>query len=676
MRNALWSMTALVCGSLAPAALAQPTDFVDLGEVIAPAIPASAQEPIDTSLAFDFGDGVSPGEVLSVKWLRFDLTTPIAGELYLDVSASLFAAGGDIALGLYDAAGALVASDDTTDGRGRPGSGLSFGSVAERTPPEFPRLRGQSGPTLAAGEYWLAVVAGVGPEVSFGETAWSVQTSASYQLGFGDEDTYLEVSLAGGNTTPLPPPFNDNCDAAAAISEDVGATPAFVGTNEGATQDGTSPCYANIPGLTFKDVWFSYTPTQTGWVQVVASGSASPILTKFSGCFGVPERCSGGGNFVFAGGTRLTLFATQGEPVLFSVAGRAGGVGSIVLNIDPLGSPCTLAVPPGATIEPEACGETLNNGCNLPGGEFGVIAPNEAIVGTLWNGTAFNDRDRDWYRLTITEAAQVNLSVSGQVAVEAVILGPPQTVGACSGEQLTLSRTTNPLAPCVPASSSVVLTPGEYFVAVAHLFADGFVCGSGYQQYVLRLTSVPCEQPTVLTQPESASAVLGGTVSYEASMTGSTDVTYTWQWGEVLTEFNPPLIRWTDLFDGEFSDIFSSAQVSGSSTGTLTITGIDEAISTFAPRLRFRLKGEICAPNFTNAATLTVCPVSCNPCEYDFNQDENVDLLDAQQMAEVFVGLLTPGANWLDGDLNSDENADLTDAQLLAAYVVSGNCGV
>ncbi len=61
-------------------------------------------------------------------------------------------------------------------------------------------------------------------------------------------------------------------------------------------------------------------------------------------------------------------------------------------------------------------------------------------------------------------------------------------------------------------------------------------------------------------------------------------------------------------------------------------------------------------------------------CDYDFNQDENVDLLDAQQMAQVFVGTLTPEANWLSGDLNGDENADLTDAQLLAQFVVSGNC--
>ncbi len=61
-------------------------------------------------------------------------------------------------------------------------------------------------------------------------------------------------------------------------------------------------------------------------------------------------------------------------------------------------------------------------------------------------------------------------------------------------------------------------------------------------------------------------------------------------------------------------------------------------------------------------------------CEYDFNRDENIDLTDAQQMAQVFVGLLTADPAWLDGDLNGDENADLTDAQILASFVVTGVC--
>ena len=73
--------------------------------------------------------------------------------------------------------------------------------------------------------------------------------------------------------------------------------------------------------------------------------------------------------------------------------------------------------------------------------------------------------------------------------------------------------------------------------------------------------------------------------------------------------------------------------------------------------------------------TVDLAPVRVDVgCEYDFNRDENVDLLDAQQMAQVFVGTLQPGAGWLDGDLNQDENADLADAQLLAGFVVSGSC--
>jgi hypothetical protein len=83
-----------------------------------------------------------------------------------------------------------------------------------------------------------------------------------------------------------------------------------------------------------------------------------------------------------------------------------------------------------------------------------------------------------------------------------------------------------------------------------------------------------------------------------------------------------------------------------------------------------------CASATSEPAVVTAATCPADPCDYDYNQDQNVDLLDAQQMAQVFVGLLTPGANWLSGDLNGDENPDLTDAQLLATFVVTGNCGL
>jgi hypothetical protein len=66
-------------------------------------------------------------------------------------------------------------------------------------------------------------------------------------------------------------------------------------------------------------------------------------------------------------------------------------------------------------------------------------------------------------------------------------------------------------------------------------------------------------------------------------------------------------------------------------------------------------------------------PLSCN---YDYNQDENVDLVDAQQMAQVAAGVITADPSWLSGDLNGDENADLADAQILAAFVANGICGL
>jgi hypothetical protein len=80
----------------------------------------------------------------------------------------------------------------------------------------------------------------------------------------------------------------------------------------------------------------------------------------------------------------------------------------------------------------------------------------------------------------------------------------------------------------------------------------------------------------------------------------------------------------------------------------------------------------------TNSCGTTISSSAVVYCfvDYDYNQDENVDLVDAQDLAQVFVGLRQPEANWLDGDLNGDENADLTDAQLLATFVVSGVCPI
>lgn len=67
----------------------------------------------------------------------------------------------------------------------------------------------------------------------------------------------------------------------------------------------------------------------------------------------------------------------------------------------------------------------------------------------------------------------------------------------------------------------------------------------------------------------------------------------------------------------------------------------------------------------------------CLPaCAYDYNRDGGVDLTDAQDLAQVFVGLESAQDGWMDGDVNGDENADLADAQAIARWVVGGACEI
>lgn len=80
------------------------------------------------------------------------------------------------------------------------------------------------------------------------------------------------------------------------------------------------------------------------------------------------------------------------------------------------------------------------------------------------------------------------------------------------------------------------------------------------------------------------------------------------------------------------------------------------------------------AQTFSVNANASLVGAGQRTCSYDFNQDENFDLVDAQNMAQVAVGLRAADPSWLDGDFNGDENFDLTDAQQVAQAVVTGIC--
>ena len=164
----------------------------------------------------------------------------------------------------------------------------------------------------------------------------------------------------------------------------------------------------------------------------------------------------------------------------------------------------------------------------------------------------------------------------------------------------------------------------------------------------------PCTAPSIGSSPSTQSVCVGESLSLTVGVTGSGPLAYQWRIGgnPINTTLNPSAA--TDTL------IIASVQPGDAGSYDCVVTNACQTATSTAAAI----------------SVLAANDPSCNPCNYDFNQDENIDLLDAQQMAQVFVGLISPEANWLDGDLNGDENADLTDAQLLAGYVVTGTCGL
>ena len=495
----------LLCGALMCAfpcaAVAQPTQFFDLGAFSAPASPRSASEYLDFSASSLFSFGA--GDSLTVRWVRFEVTAPIAPPLFLDIDSRLYNIENlpnGLTYALYSNAGQLLALDDSDGSFPLNGAaGLSFGSTDFRVPADTPILRGQDG-TLAPGVYWLALAAGTTASVVAGQTGWDVTTSTSYPLGFFEPGTYyLELSFSVGNTTPVDPPVNDLCANALVISENLDrATPVWTGTNAGALSDGDFPCYRNnVPPFDTKDVWFRYIPSATGIVEVTASGgaggAATPMLDRYDdaqGCGSPSVQCVGGGSIVFDEGTRMTFPVVQGEPVLLALAVYAGAVGPMELNVNSIPPPCELVIPEGATSESElTCGEDINGGCNLASPAFDPIANGQTVTGTLFDSRTL--RDTDWFEFTVDRPSRVNITYSAQAPSVVSVLARPDAPGQCLNVVSFFGEDSDYAQSCTTRTASGELEPGVYRAVIAHRFFDGLVCGLGYEQYWMRLDVEP-----------------------------------------------------------------------------------------------------------------------------------------------------------------------------------------
>lgn len=136
----------------------------------------------------------------------------------------------------------------------------------------------------------------------------------------------------------------------------------------------------------------------------------------------------------------------------------------------------------GAEFEIEQCGEDLNGGCNSATGfDSQPISVGSSVGGTFWADG--NIRDTDWYLLDLSEATEVQLTISSNIPCFAAMVDT-----ACSSiiGDITTGNCGGTTFVCVP--------PGQYFIVALPSTFNGFPCGFKFgNEYLLEVGGIPCD---------------------------------------------------------------------------------------------------------------------------------------------------------------------------------------
>ncbi|MFN8816214.1 MAG: GC-type dockerin domain-anchored protein [bacterium] len=437
-----------------------------------------------------------------VMWYRFLVPQTIAAPAFLDIEADQsvnprFPAGDGLTMALYTDTGVLVASDEG-DGDSPTEAALTFGASSPARANGFgPPLNGRDGATLAPGQYFLAIarrpaVVGAGPWEVVSGPAGNADAIAAVQWNYGDGSIAV--------------PANDNCAAATPIAEG-----SFPFSTVGATTDGSTDCGNFIFGAQ-RDIWFRYTPSATGRVSIdtIDLNNTSGIATVISihpAC-GIPAvRCANdniwantpNAGFELSGATRIDMPVTAGEPMLLRISGWAGYTGARTLNIRLLPPACALAIPADVVLENEGCTEEINPGCvdGVPAGTL-PLSLNATVSGIAWGSDAGQvpssfflfggARDEDWYAVTLDQPSRLAVTFASQYPVSIQVDSetsrctfPP--AGPLVGDNATLAQPCNPTT----LTTEQTLPAGTYYVGIANFTFAFNECGSGYNQYTLKV---------------------------------------------------------------------------------------------------------------------------------------------------------------------------------------------
>jgi hypothetical protein len=318
--------------------------------------------------------------------------------------------------------------------------------------------------------------------------------------------------------------------------------------------------------------------------------------------------------------------------------------------------------------------KVLSNGDVVVGGNFVTAGGAPANQVARWNGSAWSPLGEGFASgfagsvadlAELSDGAVLAVGTMPSAGTSLIVAGIAKWNGAAwipYGDGLLSTNFT------VGPATSVLLLGDDDFVVAGSFFSAGDQTSVNFARWSETGRPIVALPPRVVTGGTDQSIVIEA-----APARGTPGVSFRWE-----KEIAPGSEVFAPIADGPGGASPGGGVVGGASgalaspaTGDAVVLSISGAREADSGRYRV-VFFNTCGESASSATSLSVA----SRCEYDFNQDENVDLLDAQQMAQVFVGLIAAQAGWLDGDLNGDENADLTDAQLLAAFVVTGVCGV
>ncbi|MFG0292747.1 MAG: hypothetical protein ACF8MJ_06285 [Phycisphaerales bacterium JB050] len=233
--------------------------------------------------------------------------------------------------------------------------------------------------------------------------------------------------------------------------------------------------------------------TNTLWYSFVATDNAATISTcntgvatdstvnVFSGSCGAlveigcsEDTCGASGFLSSATVSGLTV----GETYYVQVgAWTADTVGTYTVEVDCFFQEACDECADGSTPEGEAIlvdgdDDITNGGCNSDPNVFGSISVGETVCGTAslyLDSTSAAVRDTDWYEFTLTETTSVEWAVTGELAIQALLVD----AGDCSGAVVIGTGGGVSAGPCAEIVVSADLAPGTYVAFAA------FPAGSG-----------------------------------------------------------------------------------------------------------------------------------------------------------------------------------------------------